>query len=333
MILSDRLQFIDLAKGIGMVLIVFNHVATNFSNNLFSETNVCRMVLSFYIPLFFFLSGLFFSVKNDFLSFLKIKINRLLIPFLFFYIITFLITAILYLLGMEVKNDFSWTNILIVFHQDVFSNNAIWFLLALFWMNLFYYPISKIKKGYIKIFCITFLALIGYTIREGSKYSINIPLYIDTAMTACPFLYFGDLFRKCEGLNIRMNKFVLLFMCILMLLIDYLLGQSMSMVSNVVPNFFLLYIAGMGGSLCVLFLSKLINKMPLISFIGENSLMVLCTHLIILTPIFKLITHFNLNFWISAFLILNIILLSYYAIVPFLNKVIPWFVGRKNLIE
>ena len=48
---SNRIDFIDIAKGIGMFLVIVGHVETyDFIN---------RMIYSFHMPLFFVLSGFF----------------------------------------------------------------------------------------------------------------------------------------------------------------------------------------------------------------------------------------------------------------------------------
>ena len=81
---TKRIGWIDLAKGICIVLVVFNHVnvALQISYPLTPQINSFRM------PLYFVLSGLFFKQYEGFVGFLKRKTNKLLIPFLFFLLAT-----------------------------------------------------------------------------------------------------------------------------------------------------------------------------------------------------------------------------------------------------
>ena len=77
--LKDRIDFIDLAKGFCIVLVVFTHV-----NSYFNLSYPLQETLSiFRMPLYFFLSGLFFKNYEGFCGFVKRKVNKLLIPFLF----------------------------------------------------------------------------------------------------------------------------------------------------------------------------------------------------------------------------------------------------------
>lgn len=59
-----RSTFIDIAKGIGIILVVLGHLDTN--------GQISREVIySFHMPLFFLLSGIFANTKMDFKLYLK----------------------------------------------------------------------------------------------------------------------------------------------------------------------------------------------------------------------------------------------------------------------
>lgn len=77
---KQRIQFIDLAKGICITLVVLHH---------------CHIETPYLVyirmPLYFILSGLFFKTYDGLADFTKRKINKILIPFLFFYSISFIL--------------------------------------------------------------------------------------------------------------------------------------------------------------------------------------------------------------------------------------------------
>ena len=77
---GSRIEWIDLAKGICILLVVFYHVAIC----LHIDYPLSTQIASFRMPLYFILSGLFFKQYEGFVGFLKRKTNKLLIPFLFF---------------------------------------------------------------------------------------------------------------------------------------------------------------------------------------------------------------------------------------------------------
>ncbi|MBR6078396.1 MAG: acyltransferase family protein [Paludibacteraceae bacterium] len=76
---KKRIEFIDLAKGFCILLVVAHHVSTDYA--------VCQVGTLFRMPLYYFLSGLFFKTYGSFADFTIKKINRLIIPMVFFYAI------------------------------------------------------------------------------------------------------------------------------------------------------------------------------------------------------------------------------------------------------
>lgn len=84
--MKKRIQYIDLAKGFCIILVVAYHVNKAFH---FKQFPLFWDTLSvFRMPLYFFLSGLFFKEYEGFFGFSLRKVNKLLIPFFFFHIVT-----------------------------------------------------------------------------------------------------------------------------------------------------------------------------------------------------------------------------------------------------
>jgi len=76
--MSKRIEYLDIAKGIGILLVVLGH--NDFEViSLFIQ----RLIYSFHMPLFFFLSGYFINTSVPFLDFFKKRFNALLKPFFF----------------------------------------------------------------------------------------------------------------------------------------------------------------------------------------------------------------------------------------------------------
>ena len=80
---KPRYAFVDLAKGICIMLVVWHHVVSTWGLETYP---LKEAVSSFRMPLYFFLSGLFFKEYAGFFDFCKRKINKLLIPFAFFFV-------------------------------------------------------------------------------------------------------------------------------------------------------------------------------------------------------------------------------------------------------
>ena len=80
--LKERDRSIDIAKGIGIFLMVMGHTISN--------KIALQWIYSFHMPLFFFLSGVFHSQGKNYKEFLEKKVKTLLVPYFFFSIILFL---------------------------------------------------------------------------------------------------------------------------------------------------------------------------------------------------------------------------------------------------
>lgn len=78
--MEQRIEFIDLAKGFCILLVILAHVFGDTSGTFIEMMDVFRM------PLYFILSGLFFKTYGGIFPFFKKKTNKLLIPFICSYL-------------------------------------------------------------------------------------------------------------------------------------------------------------------------------------------------------------------------------------------------------
>jgi fucose 4-O-acetylase-like acetyltransferase len=89
---NKRNHHIDALKGVAIILVVLGHSVqvndANFDNNL-----LFRIIYSFHMPMFMFLSGyiLLAQLGHSFLGYLKKNAIRLLVPFLVWYFVSYII--------------------------------------------------------------------------------------------------------------------------------------------------------------------------------------------------------------------------------------------------
>jgi len=76
--MSKRINYIDVARGIGILLVVMGH-------NDFAAISpfMHKFIYSFHMPLFIFLSGYFLNTLTPFWTFVKKRFNGLLKPYFF----------------------------------------------------------------------------------------------------------------------------------------------------------------------------------------------------------------------------------------------------------
>jgi acyltransferase len=287
---NGRIKFIDLAKGIGIFLVVMGH----------SMEPRSAFIYSFHMPLFFLLSGYFYRYES-FKTTLLGKVNRLLVPFYFFSIISWCV----YLLKIIYIGDkdgilnyvISFKQIIVGLDPDV-GNVPLWFLPCLLTTSLFYWGIQKLTTHPIYSSILVFiLSLIGYY-----TYSINledIPFRPEIACSAIVFYHLGynaNKYNLAERLRNISFYWFLPMICLLPFLQIYLIhlntiyshSHRVNMYSNTLGNYFIFYICALIGIMHIIVLSLKINKINILNWFGKNSLIILAIHFPITNQVIKI---------------------------------------------
>lgn len=335
--MNQRIEFVDLAKGICISLVVLFHVLGDLSGAVVHVMNLFRM------PLYFVLSGMFFKTYGSFLSFLKKKTNKLLIPFLFTFFCVIIPTS--YILTMRENNNVVW--------EDLFwsgrgvpnlgINGASWFLVCLFVVNLLNYFIHKVSRN--RTFLIVLLScmcgLLGYILNISRVY---LPLWMDSALTATPFFLAGYVFRGYSSFlysEMKKKDYVngVLSLFVLLLIYGYDEWKGTGVIAygeNVYDiSIMSLYCGGVAGTYFVLMISKCLGYLPILSYIGRYSIVVLLTHLPLLFVIRNIL--YQLDFKQDSIMInmavFVLIILLELPIIKLCIKYLPYCFAQKELFK
>ena len=317
---TKRTAYIDLAKGVCIIIVVLIH-----TGKYVPIPGLAGAI----VPLYFALSGFLFKEKYIFSELIIRKTNSLIIPFLFFYLTAYLVFYLLKwmnpaLLVTDAKGimDF-WNN-------RQFFNGPIWFLLALFWCNMFFYFPSKYIKndfGIIVIVCI--IGFIGWYL--GHK-GVFLPLFFDVGMTCMPFFTMGYFLNKHvfnSHLNDKYNIYFFIILWIISIIIENFLHPRLSLHYNVVEGWST-YVLSFTSTTGLLFLCKMINSVSVVNYMGKYTLIILGVHHMIYRPLIVLFKHFpNLEF--GGYTVMVLTLLLSIATIPLLSKFFPYFVAQKNV--
>ncbi len=328
-----RIDFVDLTKGICIILVVMAHVG-----GAFDKLDQHSMISCFRMPLYFFISGIFFKSYEGFFGFFIRKINKLVIPFLFFYLTSFLLKYIVWRIapGELIKLPVSFKELLVMFqfHDLIKFNPPIWFLLALFNCNILFYLVHSLRKKHLPLmFLVTIL--IGTAGFMMGKYSIELPLYMDVAMTALPFYVAGFWIRRYNFFLFphRFDKLIPLFI-VASLVFTYLFGSNPGMRTNHSEgNYFQFYAAAFAGIFMIMLFCKRFKKVKVVSYLGRYSVITLGVHAPILVFARPVIEKYIHNEWAVAIVLLLVILTICLAATPVLIKVIPQFVAQKDFLS
>lgn len=193
---ADRLVYIDIAKGIGIICVIIGHM---------NNAGVNRVVFSFHMPLFFLISGYFLSSKLSPKEVLNKRLKQLLRPYIYTCIALVFMTGIKNIIkffaGEETLKTGIKEIIKIVYASfygagnsfdspiKIISIGAIWFLLAMIWAS-FLTQYARTRK-YPSLWIVG-MAVIGIF----SSKVIWLPWSIQAAMTASVFVYVGVLLKK-----------------------------------------------------------------------------------------------------------------------------------------
>lgn len=312
---SKRIEFIDLAKGICMIALVFGHCGVEISG---AAT----------LPLYLMISGMFFKEYNSPKIFLAKKANGILTPFLFFYLLGCAAYYGIKAFAPELLIT-SAGGILDIFNNRQFFNGPIWFVIALFWCSIYFYIIFKITKNkHIRYLICIVAGFIGWWLGNERFF---LPMFLDVAMTSLPFFALGYYINKSQMLN-KANENAGLAFGILMLVISAILPSRISLHYNIMEGA-VSYITGLLIAFGLLFICKKIKSVPFVTFCGRYSLILLCVHHMIYRPLMVLMPKTGIELLGSNWSIATITLLLSAACVPLCKKLIPWFVAQKDLIK
>ena len=335
--MKHRIEFIDLAKGICILQVVLLHVYGDTSGEVIKVMNLFRM------PLYFVLSGIFFKTYDGLLPFVKKKTNKLLIPFFSSFFIVVLPST--FLLNKKVGIDTTFCNLLFAEYGrfNLGINGASWFLICLFVVNIIFYVIFLL--GQRNIIAITvgggLCGVVGYML---NVYGQHLPMWIDSALTATPFFIIGYVMKQYSGILYDgfSNKYHLLLLFSLFVLLG-IYGINEYQGKNIIAfgdnrfdmNIVFLYVAGMAGTYCVLIISKYFSYLPVVSYIGRYSIVVLLTHLLYLFVIRNVLYLLNVNQesgFVNFGVFVIIVILSLPTI-KFCVKYLPYCFAQKDILK
>lgn len=172
--MKARIFWIDIAKGIAMLLVILGHIITWKQSRPFIDG-----INFFHVPIWIFLSALFINTSEPFISFISKRARRLLKPY---YIYAFLIILI------HTYNADDYINILLCERKA----GSIWFLPLLFSTSLIAFFIFKLKITYQILACIGGL-IFSYLL---TLHKITLPFNIDIALYMLLFVVIANHYRN-----------------------------------------------------------------------------------------------------------------------------------------
>ncbi len=271
---------IDIAKGIGILLVIVGH-----TGGLPAHSTVHHFIYSFHMPLFFILGGFLFK-PSSIGTHIRKDAKRLLLPYVFS---VFLLTLWFVILGIKYDNyDMVWRTLQTglfgsgQYHAspiwgDYPTIGMIWFLLAMFWCRISYNMIAKLPKLHKYLLG----AVVAMTATMIDNFIINLPLGILTGLSAIVFYMLGNALN--ENLAWVHKKHTIFSVVGIVCWLIALRFSSIGMAACHYENYILDIAGACGATWCVYALSRELEKKTnylnsMLSWFGANSMTILCAH-------------------------------------------------------
>ena len=301
-----RDEAVDIAKGIGIILVVLGHLV-RFDSGAF------HFIYAFHMPLFYALMGMIFPFELTINKYFH-KSGKILLSYLLFLLIGAVVTFVVPALRADfVFNEETKRFLFFKFQPECFNVGQIWFLFNSFIVITLFFLLSKpillpkkLKtpiKAVILTAIIFAIGIAGFLVFNKTKDALYLPLLhihvpnlswrdeplplkLDTAICALLFFYVGVLLNK-SNFKHKLYDLKLGFQIIGAVLAGFVVFfmARMNYYTNICDCFFgnpVYYLIGsFSGILMVIFAASVIRRIKvkkLLTFLGRDSLLIFAIH-------------------------------------------------------
>lgn len=331
--MQKRIEYIDVMRGIGILLVAFGHSIADMNNP------INRAILSFHMPLFFYVSGLLFHkksncVKENLGKFVKHKFFTILVPQITCSCLYLLYSILVYVIVAREKRILDFVTF------DLFM----WFLVVLFLMELvMFLTLCVTRNSKIHIVIMAFFGGLFFVTPKvhgfwgdllPKEFSDYLWRTAEQLFGAAFFGYLGMLSRSLIEKYHSCAKYHgwgfwgWLTVCILSLW-----NTPVGMYANDYGNKFVFLAIALLGIISAVDISLLLEKSKLLAYLGQNSIIVYVTHFRVIDVLFvcsyKLFDTPSGTFpgFIIVFLALSLVEIP---IIWLGNKYVPFLFGKRK---
>lgn len=331
---AERIDWIDTSKGIGIILVMLGHC--------YLDGRFTFWFYSFHMELFFFLSGYTFSGKETYLPFLKKKVRTLLVPYIFFVLVTMLCNGAL---AVTHGSSYDVGGILKLYMiQNRYT--LLWFITCLFLSEQLMYLLDKVQKKIVNRNVWSVFGIIGIILFAvyRSVIGIDLPWNADLALLATAFMCFGKWYSEIDiscGFLRTVRRFLGVLAGITYITcswINFRYFGKVDIFSDAFGNPCLFIIAAILGTLFIIEMSKKM-KASALTVLGRNSLLFYGLHRIVIdisyTIYYKLGITIIVGKWSSFVYACISVLFAIMILTPinwFIIKYCPWCLGKAKRI-
>ncbi len=289
---GKRVTYLDMTRGIAILLVVYGH-----SEFVGPACNI--WLSSFHLPAFYVLSGILMQLKSEdrlpFFDILLRKLRGIMLPYLWFSLGSLGIDFIQVLRG-NFTWDILWEHVIQTVSLQGYS--VLWFLPVIFFAEVMIVVLFKACNGLERsgryglvmvtasITCLALGAYYGYQRLLDSAMPVlclHMLRVLVKALIGAAFMSYGYVFgyvqSRIAGKTGRWYMVVVgIALCGVNILVSphiWLMDFNQLILWN--P---LVYLGlGISGSFGCILICKCLPNIPILTFLGQNSLIIMCTHL------------------------------------------------------
>ena len=303
---GERNKVLDIAKGLGMCMIVAYHLIYREQGGLFDD--IIRSCIWFIIPFYFVISGYFYKTDYDNrLEVLRYRVIRLFMPAFVTMTVLHLVGGIYFVLVhdytvMDVIDDY-----IVTFFRPEFTNafyyksitggwlffqlSPVWFIWAMIWAYIIFYNVvgTAFSKSSYMIITVVALLVTGTFFTQAFK---PLPWSLGMSPIFAVLLMIGALIRKKNIFEriLKINPVIALIVSVFCIYVFWLLFKKggcdniyagdFGYFGIITPIVFIgeCLICGFAYIFICKLLSKTYGLSSVFSWMGKNSLIILMYH-------------------------------------------------------
>ena len=319
-------------KGIGIILVVLGHTTHN--------DELGSWIYHFHMPLFFFLSGVFFSPT---IQGLVKRVRQILIPYLIFGVLSFIYWRFAEMRFRPLPENFDANmHFFDLFWQtEQFRFNVpLWFLPCLMIVQ----SVGTVLFRFIKNQKVLIATVISWVLIANGIHVSSTAMWVNESFYAFPFFALGYLIGKERYMNIesclsRKCDWLYSILAVMGLITIWLLSTRNDMMSSSYSNgygaFFLIALV------CIMCLFALLEKIrsgkiiSILTWLGVNSLIIMCLHeplkriiIVVFSKLLGMETEVVRESIVWSILMSCLIVFLLVPVCLFINKKCRWVLGK-----
>lgn len=340
---KTRIEWIDIAKGIGIVLVSFGHLRNGDGQSVWLPAldTLISAIYLFHMPLFYFLGGLTFGMRGGFKAFLIRKAKTLLVPY-YVFSLYFLAKPIAILAIPSMRSAFQTSHNYDSTHQFVdvlIMGSGLWFLMAFFVAEVMMYGLVSITKNNHVMLTITGVALILISYAaNGFVGKLPIPFQLWKGIEITGFMALGYVLR--EWLKVLNQRKAIAYSAVGLVVLCVLTWVALSDQVPLSVKWIVLLLAAITGAFAFTVLCIAIERCGWLAYIGRASLVFYALNALTLNiskfVIFRLLhlsvtnSNFAIQFCMGLVTTVLALVILYFENL-FVQKYMPWSIGKKHV--